>query len=336
MAFSDEDDSKSNVTDLAVDVVVGLVICAGIVASYIPQHVACWKARSAEGLSLSTLNFCALSMTTRLLATYLGDHGTIATGSGMLEKFDRSMPTLQAAITVLFTYPYLVYYFTWGTAPRLPEQIQTPLMDNGVNDGIDDMPGIAVTPLPLPSALPETTETTTMTSSNSSDTRRYAQIVSTVVMLVVVAVATGASVIALARQDLSQQQSQIELWGGVATLTNAIMWIPQIMETWRLQHGGVLSVAALLFSAVGDFVLGAYWVAKGENVWIWGSLVADSSMQMILIGMVLYYRRRDSSNIAPTYDLLENGDVPEYDLVLENGDVPETNAGEPEGPSVEL
>jgi uncharacterized protein with PQ loop repeat len=335
MVFSDEDDSKSSVTDLAVDVVVGLVICAGIVASYIPQHVACWKARSAEGLSLSTLNFCALSMTTRLLATYLGDHGTIATGSGMLEKFDRSMPTLQAAITVLFTYPYLVYYFTWGTTP-LPEQIRTPLVDND-NDGVDDidMPGIAVTPLLLP--LPQATETTTTTSSNSSDTRRYAQIISTVVMLVMVAVATGTSIIAIARQDLSQQQSQIEIWGGVATLTNAIMWIPQIMETWRLQHGGVLSVAALLFSAVGDFVLGAYWVMEGENVWIWGSLVADSSMQMILVGMVVYYRRRDSSIIAHSYDLLENGDGPEYDLVLENGDVPEeASDGEPEGPSVEL
>jgi uncharacterized protein with PQ loop repeat len=334
MEFSDEDDSKSNVTDLAVDVVVGLVICAGIVGSYIPQHIACWKARSAEGLSLSTLNFCALSMTTRLLATYLGDHGTIASGSGMLEKFDRSMPTLQAAITVMFTYPYLVYYFTWGTTP-LPEQIQTPLVDND-NDGDNDMPGIAVTPLPLPLPPPQEIETTP-TSFNSSDTRRYAQLCSTVVMLSLVAVATGASVLALARQDLSQQQNQIELWGGVATLTNAIMWIPQIMETWRLQHGGVLSVAALLFSAVGDFVLGAYWVVEGENVWIWGSLVADSSMQMILIAMVLYYRRRDGSNIALSYDLLENGDVPEYDLVLENGDdAPEEASGEPEGPSVEL
>ena len=335
MDFSDEDDSKSNVTDLAVDVVVGLVICAGIVGSYIPQHVACWKARSAEGLSLSTLNFCALSMTTRLLATYLGDHGTIAAGSGMLEKFDRSMPTLQAAITVVFTYPYLVYYFTWGTT-RLSEEIRTPLVDNN-NDGDNDMPGIAVTQLPLPLSSPQEIEAMPTTSSNPSDTRRYAQMCSTVVMLVVVAVATGASVLALARQDLSQQQSQIELWGGVATLTNAIMWIPQIMETWRLQHGGVLSVAALLFSAVGDFVLGAYWVVEGENVWIWGSLVADSSMQMILIGMVLYYRRRDSSIIAPSYDLLENGDVPEYDLVLENGDVPEeASDGELEGPSVEL
>jgi uncharacterized protein with PQ loop repeat len=152
----------------------------------------------------------------------------------------------------------------------------------------------------------------------------------------VVAVATGASVLALARHDLSQQQSQVELWGGVATLTNAIMWIPQIMETWRLQHGGVLSVAALLFSAVGDLILGAYWVMEGENVWIWGSLVADSSMQMILVGMVLYYRRRDGSNIVPSYGLLENGDVPDYDLVLDNGDVPEEASGEPEGPSVEL
>jgi uncharacterized protein with PQ loop repeat len=321
MVFSDEDDSKSDFTDLALDVVVGLVICFGIVASYIPQHVACWKARSAEGLSLSTLNFCALSMTTRLLATYLGDHGSIATGGGMLEKFDRSMPTLQAAITVLFTYPYLVYYFTWGTGTRLPEQIQTPLMDDD-NDGNDDMPGVAVTPLLLP--LPQATDITTTISSTSSDARRYAQMFSTVVMLVVVAVATVASVLALAQQDLSQQKSQIELWGGVATLTNAIMWMPQIMETRRLQHGGVLSVAALLFSAFGDFFLGAYWVMQGENFWIWGSLVADSSMQMILIGMVLYYRRRDSSSIAPVYDLLENGDAPEE------------ASGEPEGPGVEL
>lgn len=333
MEVFEEDDSKSNVADLALDVVVGLFLCLGIVGSYIPQHVACWKEKSAEGLSLSTLNFCCLSMTTRLLATLIGDHGSIATGSGMLEKFDRSMPTLQAALTVLCTYPYLVYYFTWGTT-RLPEQIQTPLVDSGDNDGNDNIPGIAVTPLPLPQ--PTETMITTMISSNSSDTRRFAQILSTVVMLVVVAVATGTSVLALARQDLSQQKSQIEIWGAVATLTNAIMWIPQIIETWRLQHGGVLSVAALLFSAVGDFVLGAYWVVQGESFWIWGSLVADSWMQMILIGMVLYYRRRDCSNIVTSYDLLENGDVLDYDLVLENGDVPEEAIGEPDGPSVEL
>jgi uncharacterized protein with PQ loop repeat len=323
----DENDGKSSVADLALDVVVGLVICAGIVASYIPQHYACWKARSAEGLSLSTLNICAISMTTRLLATYLGDHGTIASGNGMLEQFDRSMPTLQAAICVLLTYPYLVYYFTWGTSTLLLEQsdLQTPLIDND-DAGDDDVPGIAVTPLPLPHPTETIIETTTITSSASSDTRQYAQIFSTVVMLVVVGVATGASVFALAQQDLSQQKSQIEIWGGVATLTNAIMWLPQIMETWRLQHGGVLSAAALLFSAFGDFFLGAYWVWQGEGIWIWGSLVADSSMQMILIGMVLYYRRRDGNIIAPSYDLLlENGDAPE-----------EASSGEPEVPSVEL
>jgi uncharacterized protein with PQ loop repeat len=323
----DDEDSKSNVTDLALDVVVGLVICAGIVASYIPQHYACCKARSAEGLSLSTLNISAISMTTRLLATYLGDHGSIAAGNGMLEKFDRSMPTLQAATCVMLTYPYLIYYFTWGTSAPLPEQsdLQTTLADHD-NDGDDDMPGIAVTTLPLPHPTETTIETTTTISSTSSDTRRCAQIFSTLVMLVVVGVATGASVLALAQQDLSQQKGQIEIWGGVATFTNGIMWLPQIMETWRLQHGGVLSAAGLLLSAFGDFFLGAYWVWQGEGIWIWGSLVADSSMQMILIAMVLYYRRRDGSIIAPSYDLLlENGDAPE-----------EASSGLPEGPGVEL
>jgi uncharacterized protein with PQ loop repeat len=201
MVFFDEDDSKSSFTDVVVDVVIGLVFCVGIVASFIPQHMACWKARSAEGLSLSTLTFAALSMTTRLLATYLGDHGSIVASSGILEKFDKSMPsTLQAALTVLFSYPCLIYYFAWGARARLPKQ--SCLVDG--NDGIDDSPGIAVSP------------PTTPTIAVPSDTRRYAEMCSTVVVLVVVGVATAASAPALVQQDLYQQESQIDVWGGVA------------------------------------------------------------------------------------------------------------------------
>jgi hypothetical protein len=219
----------------------------------------------------------------------------------------------------------LIYYFAWGARARLPEQ--TRLVDgnddnddNDGSDGIDASPGIAVSPPMTPTiAVP-------------CDTRRYAEMCSTVVVLVVAGVATAASALAKVQQDLYQQESQIEVWGGVATLTNAIMWLPQIMETRRLQHGGVLSVAALLFSAFGDFFLGAYWVWEGEKFWIWGSLVADSLMQLVLIGMVLYYRRRDESDTAPsslTEPLLDNDQ-------LETGDAAGEASREPEGPTVEL
>jgi len=61
----------------AVNLVIGLGFCLGIILMNVPQHYLCWKHRSADGLSLAYILICTLSNFALVLATFMADYHTI-------------------------------------------------------------------------------------------------------------------------------------------------------------------------------------------------------------------------------------------------------------------
>ena len=83
----------------------------------------------------------------------------------------------------------------------------------------------------------------------------------------------------------------IKVLGSTAASTNVILFIPQIVTTYRNQHEGVLSLLSLIISVVGDVALGGFWTfSDGESMWVVIACVADASMQLIFIEMILNFR----------------------------------------------
>ena len=56
-----------------LELTVGLGICLGCFAVYVPQHVACWRHRTAIGLSLGTILLGTLSHVALLLTHVVAD-----------------------------------------------------------------------------------------------------------------------------------------------------------------------------------------------------------------------------------------------------------------------
>jgi PQ loop repeat len=105
-----------------VTFLIGLLLCLGIFASYVPQHVECMLLRSADGLSIGTILISSVSCTAATLASLLGDWHAIRTtvvprgDVGFFVRFLQTvnvcMPTFQNLMTVVVGTPtYAIYYF---------------------------------------------------------------------------------------------------------------------------------------------------------------------------------------------------------------------------------
>lgn len=270
----------------AVDLLIGLVICAGIIASYIPQHVQCLKLRSAKGLSLWTILICTISAVTITLASLLADWHRIQAAAvpqddvslqlRLLQTVNACMPTFQNLISVCFGIPfYAIYYFRFGSRDNTnTEQAVT-------NEDLTPRGG----------------------------SKHRFEVVATAYTWMLAALTIAGSVwVILVFGSSPFLTDLMEFLGAIAALTNTVQWIPQIDTTWNAQHEGVLSLTSLLFAVVGDLILVAFWIkSNGESVWIYMTLAADAAMQLILIAMVLYFRRKRRRANVTADDQVDNG-----------------------------
>lgn len=274
-----------------IDLLVGLVISVGIGASYLPQHVSCWKQKSAKGLSLWTVLISTVSASCMVLASLLSDYESIQAAAvnqdvrlplRILRSLNAAMPTFQNLVCVGLGIPtYAIYYF-WFAPTISREQDEVSL---------------------------------TSEESPRDRPKHRVDVVATAMTWMLVALALAVSVWALLTTPESSLTTAadsdivvvlMKFWGGTAAFTNVVQWIPQIDTTWRAQHEGVLSLVALTSAVVGDFLLGAFWIiSKGETVWVYGTLAADAAMQTVLLGMILQFRRRRRLYAVEETDMLE-------------------------------
>jgi uncharacterized protein with PQ loop repeat len=263
-----------------VDLLVGLVICIGIIASYVPQHVQCLKLHSAEGLSLWTVLICTLSGSALTLACFLSDFFSIQDAAlnqdvslalRILQTMRVCMPTFQNLLSVCFGIPtYAIYYFWFSAIPRV-------------------------------NADSEEHETTNYELIPRDGSKHRFEVVAAAMTWMMVALEIAVSVWALLILEPNSYFTKdlVKFYGVTAALCNTVQWIPQIDKTWSAQHEGVLSLAVLIFSVVGDVILLAFWIrGTDESGWVDITLVSDAGMQMILIAMILHFRRKRRQHLV--------------------------------------
>ncbi|CAB9508875.1 expressed unknown protein [Seminavis robusta] len=243
------------------------------------------------------------------------------------------MPTLQNFVSILVGVPSLIfYYFLFSTPqpyrPSSEEEDQTatqqPLL------GLEASPSTSFTM----DDNNNNNDEEAVASQDAIITRKYYYSdgtefhmakIATVVTWIICAVAAVISFGVLANEDSDKEENTLlQVWGSTAAITNMILYIPQIVTTWRHQHEGVLSMASLVISVVGDLALVAFWiVASGETVWVYAAGVADAGMQLILIGMIIDFRKKRARERADAqgdydfvYDATDDEDDYRYDYSL--------------------
>jgi uncharacterized protein with PQ loop repeat len=271
-----------------VDLVVGLLVSSFVVASYIPQHVQCSCQRSATGLSLWTVLISTVSGVALTISSVLADWHSIeiatrhahskkfAITQTVLEVANLGMPMLQSLLMVCVGTPsYIVYFFRFGSSPNGVD-----LGTHSTNASDRASGGREVIVIPI------------------HESRQRAELTYTLLTWAAIVVTSVASAWAMVKfgSQSAVVTFLVKFWGAIATFTNLVQWIPQIDTTWKAKHEGVLSISSLIFSVLGDLLLAFFWIGgNGESIWVYMTLAADASMQVILIGIILLFQRQRRS-----------------------------------------
>lgn len=79
-------------------------------------------------------------------------------------------------------------------------------------------------------------------------------------------------------------------YGIIATLTNFIMWLPQIETTMRLRSRGALSVPMLISTVIADILFSMYLYLMAHQHWsVWLPQVPDAIQQIVLLCLLWHY-----------------------------------------------
>lgn len=208
------------------------------------------------------------------------------------------MPTMQNFMSILVGVPSLIFYYFLFSKPqphrptlhRRPAS-QQPLLSqmtastSSLTDEEDEQHAAA-----------STSPDVSLVSRRyfySDGTEFRLGVICTVLVWLLCLVCFIVSGVVLAVDSTAWETTLLQVWGSTAAITNMLLYFPQIVTTWRNQHEGVLSMAALWISVAGDVGLCIFWiVASSETVWVYASCVADAGMQLILIGMILDFRKK--------------------------------------------
>jgi len=75
----------------------------------------------------------------------------------------------------------------------------------------------------------------------------------------------------------------------VSTLGIIISWAPQIWTTYRLKHGGSLSLIMLCLHLPGCILIVFYALLSHEDAAVWLPILINAAELSLLIGMIVYY-----------------------------------------------
>jgi hypothetical protein len=261
-----------------VHFLIGSILCCIILASYVPQHVECIQLRSAQGLSLWTILLSSTSCSFAFLSTLLSDYHNILNVGTTRYVYDRAnhttsllirtlfianacMPTIQNAITIVVGTPtYAMYYFYFSQQRQQPNE-NVELLYQRTRDG----------------------------------KKHRFEVIATVITWLVVFLALSGSIWVLVMFGPSSNVVLVlaKFWGVASAVTNTVQWIPQINATWMAQHEGILSIWSLIISVLADTLVATYWAfGPGESFWVYLSNATDAVLQIVLIGMICYFRLR--------------------------------------------
>ncbi|TPX30540.1 hypothetical protein SmJEL517_g05927 [Synchytrium microbalum] len=88
------------------------------------------------------------------------------------------------------------------------------------------------------------------------------------------------------------------IWGGVATLTGVVQFIPQIWHTFWLGHPGALSVETLIMQCPGSFLFAYSLAIQPRTNWTsWLPFFVGGILQFVLLALCTYFICRNPAVI---------------------------------------
>mmetsp|Transcript_31465 Transcript_31465/g.76771 ORF Transcript_31465/g.76771 Transcript_31465/m.76771 type:complete len:343 (-) Transcript_31465:249-1277(-) len=93
------------------------------------------------------------------------------------------------------------------------------------------------------------------------------------------------------------------IWGIIATITNFVMWFPQIETTIRIKSRGALSVSMLVSTIISDILFTLYLCILANQHWsVWLPQVPDAFQQMLLLALLWHFGDLGTEQPNPIYE----------------------------------
>ncbi|KAK3646268.1 hypothetical protein LTR56_008619 [Elasticomyces elasticus] len=274
------------------------VLLAGILLSYLPQHLKILSRRSSEGLSPWWVLLGALSSIAALgniltLPTSREDVAcckTIGRGECVAALLGVGQIGCQWGCFMFIVMLFLIYF-----------------------------------PHPTSTTADLTSPVSSLTSpATPPPKRRDAVIVAITTTLALLTI--GLTSLVLIAAYPSQTQTWANLLGIIAGLLSAVQYVPQIWYTYHLRDVKSLSVITMLIQVPGAFLFAfSLWQRVGWEGWsTWAVYIVTGFLQGILLVMaIIYYMQHRRAEKEGQRRVDENGYLPEVDDVDGAEDVDE-------------
>ncbi|ORY78179.1 hypothetical protein BCR37DRAFT_332824, partial [Protomyces lactucae-debilis] len=264
--------------------VVSLLISAGIILSYLPQHLRIRRLRTSEGLSPFFLLLGVTSCTNSLINIAVLQWNVLRCCSVLSSGvcFANSLGVVQLLLQWIMFTTTVVLFLIYFPRPRyFPQQATVPT--SAASSNTSSSQARQGTPVPVARHVPRHTS--------------LAWNISLGVSLVALAHFITFTAISLSFLRKSATRERAIVWanwlGGTAMVLSACQYLPQILTTLKRKSAGSLSTTTLAVQAPGSFLF-AWSIAQRPGVrWSsWVLFLVTGALQCALLSICLYYRSK--------------------------------------------
>jgi len=244
---------------------LGLVLIFGVILSYVPQHYAIIKSKSARGISWIMIALANLSTCCNTINAVLEQWKKIACCNefSALQCNAVMLPLYQISvgwINSFILFVLVIVYF--------------PLRD-------------------FPPNLMREEENEIYKRNCKSQKLSIWTFVAYLVLNLVAATVAGAVLLIVYGRDSSPLKGYAFALGLVATCATIIQWTPQIWKTWNAKDIGNLSIAMLLLQTPGSFLVVIFQgILNHENISTWMPFFLTGIQQSVLLAICIYLEAR--------------------------------------------
>lgn len=287
-------DTQEHDVTLVLSVVIGI---AGAVP-FILQAVKIWRCQSVLGTSLFSI---IMSMLVTCIQAGAGScaHSAAASVCPQLSTaicFQNILPALQIMVQAIFSlFQMIVYMIFWHleTSPLKPE-ICNQLHQESTLSGESrrETPRMSV----LATLSPLSGTGVDNLAFAPRPLRRWRSAVLAWLGFVVSGIALlGIPVIPMAAGPCTSLVSSVKTAAGsLASVGQALVYVPQILLLRRTQQAGSLSASSILIQAIGGFAFVLDFLCLRGSFWEMLPYMVIAAECSLILGMLCYYRRRSS------------------------------------------
>ncbi|KYQ88939.1 hypothetical protein DLAC_10522 [Tieghemostelium lacteum] len=260
------------------DVTLGIILILGAIISTVPQHMKILKNKSAAGLSFLWLFLGNINQYATFINGVVLKYPQIQACSklGFLQCSPSLLSLFQLFVFWLFSFPFYVYFLFF-----------------------------------TPSDLKKLAKENLIEARKSQKEFLYAKILFIIeVSFIIICTVIMFSII----RGTGECSKTTFVFGNVIGIFSVVItfvqWSPQIYKTAKYKSPGSFSIIMLLIQGPGTLVLLYYFIfVSKEQVSTWLSYLAAVIQLFIVLGLLIYYQRKDKAKEAEEDDKTDSSDV---------------------------